>query len=190
MTGNTGTQFSGRGMFEFDVPKHLVGEEFFIEAHCRMFGPGFAIHGEIHEDGVTKHEHIGFVHWGDTTHLMIPGQYERLVVKGASSDRKTGRWSLECKSLSELPELSSENSAGASRMFLVRGGAQRADVEFAGAGSVRHFDLEGGKEQELACNTGSFRGTITIPGEGVVAISQPFGGWGPMQKWKLTLRRR
>ncbi|MET8687705.1 hypothetical protein ABZV77_26180 [Streptomyces sp. NPDC004732] len=190
MSANTGTQFSGRGMFEFDVPKHLAGGKFVVEARCRMLGPGFEIHGETHEDGVTKHQHIGFVHWGATIHLMIPEQYGRLVVKGASSDRKTGRWSLECKSFSELPEFSPENSASASRMFLVRGGARSADVEFAGPGSVRHFDLEGGKEQELVSNTGSFRGTVTVPGEGVVAISPPFGEWGPMQKWKLTLRGR
>ncbi|MFF3643082.1 hypothetical protein [Streptomyces sp. NPDC002564] len=179
---------SGRGIQEFDVPKRLAGRDFVVEAKGGFLGPGFKIEGIISENDVTKHEHISFVHSHEKAHVWIPARYERLGVTDTRGGRKTGRWSLEYRALTELPDLLDENEGEVSRILRHRRGETRADVKFQGTGCVRHFSLDGRRQQELVRNVGSFHGTITIPGEGLIAISADPTSWGPLQKWKLTLK--
>ncbi|MFE6165585.1 hypothetical protein ACFQ7F_42540 [Streptomyces sp. NPDC056486] len=180
--------FSGWGKSEFTIPGHFVGTEFFIEIWGSLLGRGFWVHGEFEEAGFTKQEPIGSSSAREKLHMPVSGRYRRLVINGATALDRAGRWNVECKAISQLPELLAENTGGVSRAFIHRGDEAPAHVQFQGAGCVRSFDLDGGHEEELASNTGSFSGTVKIPAKSLITVSAPFRSWGPMQKWKLTLK--
>ncbi|MEU1025975.1 hypothetical protein ABZ366_28635 [Streptomyces sp. NPDC005904] len=192
MSDSSSGYFSGRGRDEFDIPASRSGKVLLAEAWGRAFGRGFSIDGDCTEGGITLRERVGESGWGkDRAHLVIPAKYHRLAI--SDGVHRPGRWHISLGELSDAPPLAPENAGNTSRVYAHHGEKTEADVDFEGHGSVWFYDFQGRGERKLIEHTGKFRGTIVIPGPGLVAVGGGHGGalrWGSLPPWKVTLRRR
>ncbi|MFH8608432.1 hypothetical protein ACH4D5_13220 [Streptomyces sp. NPDC018029] len=190
MSNGSSGHFSGHGKAEFDIPAAFAGRILLAEAWGRKFGQGFSIHGDRTEGDITRREFVGESGWGnEKAHLVIPAECHRLSIsKGVG---KPGRWNVSLGELSDAPELAADNSGTTSRIYAYHGEKIEADVDFERHGAVWLYDFTWQEERKLIEHRDKFRGTIVIPGPGLVAVSGGHGGalrWGSLAKWRLTLR--
>ncbi|MEU5896651.1 MULTISPECIES: hypothetical protein [unclassified Streptomyces] len=172
------------------MPPALSGRVLLAEAWGRSLGQGFSIDGDYTEDGITRRKFLGDSGWGsDRAHIVIPAKCHRLATsKGVN---KPGRWNIALGEPSDAPDLTTETSGNTSRVYAYHGAKTHAEVDFEGHGSVWLYDFQGGKEQKLIEHGAKFRGTIVIPGPGLVAVAGGHGGalrWGSLPDWRMTLR--
>ncbi|WP_409240598.1 hypothetical protein [Streptomyces sp. PA5.6] len=182
-------RFSGRGKYEFVLPADLAGKILLAEAWGRVLGQGFTVEGDYRKGSAVLRELVGESGWGnERAHIVIPPKYETLAI--SKGGRNPGRWNLTFSELTDAPKLTTETSGTTSRIYCHRGQKTEAEVDFQGHGAVWFCDVEWRKKQKLIGHSDKFRGTIVIPGPGLVAVTGGHGGglqWGSLLEWKMTL---
>ncbi|MEW2391161.1 hypothetical protein AB0933_22700 [Streptomyces venezuelae] len=182
-------RFSGRGKSELELPAALTGRTLLAEAWGRILGQGFTVEGDYREGNAVRREWVGQSGWAnEKAHIVIPPKYERLAI--SKGGRNPGRWNLSFGELTDAPELAAEASGTTSRVFSYRGEKTEATVDFEGHGAVWFSDFQWRKKQRLIGHTDKFRGTIVIPGPGLVAVTGGHGSavdWGSQPDWKVIL---
>ncbi|MEU1144611.1 hypothetical protein ACFYO9_11045 [Streptomyces sp. NPDC005863] len=182
-------RFSGRGRSEFEVPVALAGKTLLAEAWGRVLSQGFTVEGDYREGNAVLREWVGQSGWGnEKAHIVIPPKYKTLVI--SKGGRNPGRWHLSLSELTDAPKLSVESSGTTSRVYSYLGEKTEAEVDFEGNGAVWFSDFRWRRRQKLIGHTGKFRGTIVIPGPGLVAVTGGHGGalaWGSQPGWKVIL---
>ncbi|WP_306335137.1 hypothetical protein [Streptomyces sp. KL118A] len=190
MSGSTSGLFSGRGKSEFDVPPALTGRPLLAEAWGRRLGRSFDVEGERTVGNMVRREYIGGSGWGaGRSHIVIPPHYSRLAI--TNGVHKPKRWNIFIGELSAAPAIEAENAGTNSRVYAHHGDETEAKVDFAGHGAVWFYSFQWENGRELISHTDTFRGAITIPGPGLVAVGAAHlgePGWGTLPPWKMTLR--
>ncbi|WP_327354621.1 hypothetical protein [Streptomyces sp. NBC_01304] len=180
---------SGRGKAEFDIPDILAGQVLCAEVWGRWrLSHGFHVHGELKTADSEKSVPIGSLATGkDRAHMLIPADYRRLSIRGWSG-HGAGFWNFSFSDPSKLPEIPAQSEGRTSRIFSHHGGELSVDLEFTAGGGVVLFGFDGkGEGQRLMDHTDRFRGKVTIPRAGLVAVMGAYTDlWGSMPPWRMV----
>jgi hypothetical protein len=166
-----------------------LGKPLLVEAWGGLLSRTFDLQGDREVDGIFDRVNLGSSGWGrNKAHIIVPALYSSLHISG-SVIHKPGKWNVSIGELSTAPKMESETSGEASRVFSYHGGKVDATVEFDGRGCLAIYNFAGTGRRELVSRDTKFRGVVSIPGPGLIAVQsavEPY--WHSLPAWNISLR--
>ncbi|MGW4554261.1 hypothetical protein ACWEOV_11525 [Streptomyces sp. NPDC004365] len=118
---------------------------------------------------------------GHRTRAVVPRKYTHLIVRRPSHGSLFPRWKLGFRASDSLPELVKSAEGGHPNVLRYAGARTTLRLEVSkGYVALTHRSLKGEGEKELHRSNGPFRGTVELPGSGLVEVDC-------LVRWSVTL---
>ncbi|MET8787347.1 hypothetical protein [Streptomyces sp. NPDC004589] len=144
----------------------------------------FYVHGLIDTPDKLEQGQILVTHnyGGHRARAVVPRKYTHLIVKRPSHSSLFPRWKLGFRASDSLPELVKSAEGGHPNVLRYTGARTTSKLEVPkGYVVLTHRSLRGEGAKELHRSNGPFRGTVELPGPGLIEVDC-------LVQWSVTLR--